>query len=479
MAHIQSFVTSLVFKIHTNRLFCLIIALSVILAFYTINSESIFFTDELLIEDISYSMAHGGSWITPQLNGEVYLTKPPLLYWLTAPLYIIVNGSPPWAYRLWTAFFGVLLICITYVLANHWYNKEIALWSAFILAVSPFFIIFTKSGNYDLPNAFFVTLTIYLYIVGKKREKFLFLAAVAQALGVLTRSFLALIPIGIISFDYFFYPKERPNTKILFASLILCVMLILPWHITAYLKYPQQFFSQYIHLPLAHHALGLAPGDEPSTLLFYIRILFFFPATLFILTILNRTIIAGMFKRKRINYVHKSDLTSLTVWIAIVFIVLTVSPTRHEWYTFPVYPPLSIIASIVIIRVLRRIIQQSVNYYIMSWAITVFFLALPFSLLLFKLPLPSADPITAISVMESNSQPQNILYYWQNEIVPITRFYPHRKVKIINRHDAGLLKQSKEPVFILIHNSKVKELPLFENQNILYKGTDYSLVVSK
>src|ERR1041385_365275 len=34
-----------------------------------------------------------GDWITPHLNGEVFLNKPPLVYWLTALLFRVVGPS--------------------------------------------------------------------------------------------------------------------------------------------------------------------------------------------------------------------------------------------------------------------------------------------------------------------------------------------------------------------------------------------------
>src|SRR5207247_4110450 len=42
-----------------------------------------------------------GDWVTPHMNGEPFLTKPPFMYWLPAALFAVV-GTTEYA-RLWPA----------------------------------------------------------------------------------------------------------------------------------------------------------------------------------------------------------------------------------------------------------------------------------------------------------------------------------------------------------------------------------------
>src|SRR2546425_1245025 len=41
-----------------------------------------------------------GDWLLPHLNGELYLAKPPLLYWLAASASFLFGAANEWAVRL-------------------------------------------------------------------------------------------------------------------------------------------------------------------------------------------------------------------------------------------------------------------------------------------------------------------------------------------------------------------------------------------
>ena len=45
-------------------------------------------------------MAHGGSWLLPRLYGELYLRKPPLIYWIEASVQIVLGRGNEFVWRL-------------------------------------------------------------------------------------------------------------------------------------------------------------------------------------------------------------------------------------------------------------------------------------------------------------------------------------------------------------------------------------------
>ncbi|MGQ9846759.1 MAG: ArnT family glycosyltransferase, partial [Bacteroidales bacterium] len=45
--------------------------------------------------EVAREMIRSGDWIVPHLNGEIYIDKPPLLFWLIAlPSYIYGSVTP-------------------------------------------------------------------------------------------------------------------------------------------------------------------------------------------------------------------------------------------------------------------------------------------------------------------------------------------------------------------------------------------------
>src|SRR6185295_11147390 len=73
--------------------------------------------DEGRYAEIPREMLVTGDWITPHLNGLVYLEKPPLQYWATAIAYSIF-GVNEWSSRVYSMTLALLAIPLAYVTAR-------------------------------------------------------------------------------------------------------------------------------------------------------------------------------------------------------------------------------------------------------------------------------------------------------------------------------------------------------------------------
>lgn len=444
-----------------HSLFFLLL-LSTFLATYKVWDKTVIFTDELFIEDAAYTMAHGGSWIIPTVNGGAYLAKPPLLYWLTAPLYWFFPPQP-WVRRIWMVIFGVGTVAVTYALTKKWYGQKPALWAGILLATSTPFIYFTKTGNWDLVNAFFITLSIYFYNLSKQKPHYLILTSLSLALGILNRSFLALIPIPVIIGDYMIFSKRKFSLSLIFSFCSLILLIVLPWHLLAYHQAPQEFINQYIKLPLNFHAMNIVPGDTPSSPLFYLSIFFFFPPIVFALI--------------QFLFFIKQKLTSsslqLLTWISIYLAFLLISKTRHEWYILPLIPPLAILAGVFISQRLTFKFQTLKQFLLVLFIIPMM-TATPLALLLPLLP--QAETITAVEIFKKQSQSADILYLYRYPLIPITRFYPDRIVKIINNEALKSLVSSNSSLFLLIRPMDQNDLSTINIATLLYRSSEIELV---
>jgi 4-amino-4-deoxy-L-arabinose transferase-like glycosyltransferase len=61
---------------------------------------------------IARNMITSGDWVTPRLDGVIYLEKPPLIYWLMAISYMVF-GVHDWAARIPIALSAVGLCWLT------------------------------------------------------------------------------------------------------------------------------------------------------------------------------------------------------------------------------------------------------------------------------------------------------------------------------------------------------------------------------
>lgn len=446
----------------TKHTFLLLFLLAISIAVFRSWEDTILFTDELDIEDAAYGMAHGESWIIPSVNGEPVLTKPPLVYWITAPMYTFLPITPL-TRRIPMVVFGFMLTLLIYQSAKLYYGKTTAFWAVFLFITSAPFIYFTKAANFDLPNAFFSLLTLYLYNRGKSNHRFLYLASISLGLGILTRSFLALIPVFVVGIDYFLSKKRLPLFVII-VSCILTLLIVLPWHLLAFHLNSLTFIDHYLRFPLLYHATGRVLGDSVYTPLFYFFIFLLFPFT---------TLAILYFFSKIRSHLSSID-RQLFAYCIFIFLFLSFSSTRHEWYIFPIYPVLSILAGAYIASIIFTLQKHSIAFVLFLLFVFSIIISSPF--LLLSSPLLQVESITALRVMESNSTPEDTLYLYRYPLITQTRFFPNsRRMEILPQVNEKTLKD-KQKLFLLIRTQDTFELSAQIRQQVYYQTDDIALV---
>src|SRR5258708_38143498 len=84
------------------------------LFFYGLGQFGLIGADEPRYAQVAREMLLRHDWITPVLNGEPWLEKPPLYYWQAMIAYSIF-GVTDWAARLPSAFDASLLVLAIYI----------------------------------------------------------------------------------------------------------------------------------------------------------------------------------------------------------------------------------------------------------------------------------------------------------------------------------------------------------------------------
>ncbi len=98
----------------------------------------LFEPDEGRYAEIPREMLARGEWVVPYLQGEPYLDKPPLFYWMVMVSYRLL-GPQEWAARLVPALAVHGCILLTYLLGRRSLGERAAFWGAAFLAVAPAF----------------------------------------------------------------------------------------------------------------------------------------------------------------------------------------------------------------------------------------------------------------------------------------------------------------------------------------------------
>lgn len=163
---------------------------SLFLLLITIGNPPITRAQEARVLETARQMLGTGTqgWLSPTLNGEPRLKKPPLCYWMTAVAYQI-GGVSEGIGRIPTAILGWLTLGVTYLLTRKLFDQRTAIFSATALLGSMYFYRFSRLAETDPAATFFLTLSIYFIWKSSTSRNLLWphLIAIAAAMVVLTK----------------------------------------------------------------------------------------------------------------------------------------------------------------------------------------------------------------------------------------------------------------------------------------------------
>lgn len=109
------------------------------LGLYPCLSFRLFEPDEGRYAQIPSEMLARSDWIVPRLQGEPYLDKPPLLYWLVMLSYSLL-GVHDWSARLVPALALHGCLLLTYLFGRRLLGERVAFWGALMLSLTPGFV---------------------------------------------------------------------------------------------------------------------------------------------------------------------------------------------------------------------------------------------------------------------------------------------------------------------------------------------------
>src|SRR5260221_172110 len=174
--------------------FTLIIVLAFVLRFYQLNSYPALNADEAAIGYNAYSLLqtgkdeHGNPWPIHFQSFNDY--KPGLYVYIVMP-FVATLGLNEWAVRIPGAMAGVGTVLVIYFLTKELFkkNKEsLSLFTAFLIAISPWHIHFSRGGWEVNVATFFITtgLLFFFKYISQSKLKFLVLSSLFFVLSLYT-----------------------------------------------------------------------------------------------------------------------------------------------------------------------------------------------------------------------------------------------------------------------------------------------------
>ncbi len=283
-------------------------------------------------------MIRSGDWVIPRSNGEIFLNKPPLLFWLMALPSAVYASVTPMIARLPSFFAAWIGILIVFLWAKKVYGTTLSGLVAGGVLLSTYQYFFqARIARTDMLFSLLILLSLFFFhtaYYGDLRKRCLpqGLSFLFMGLGTLAKGpFGFIIPFLIICC---FLLKERKVKTLVSKEFIfgyaVFLLTLLPW-LVLFLQRVE--FAEVISaLKKSHMITRKAPFY-----LYFVQIwIQFFPWSVLIpvpiIYFLKKQ--EGFFGEKKSFFV---------VWFGVLFLLLTLFPYRVSRYLLPLLPAFALV----------------------------------------------------------------------------------------------------------------------------------------
>lgn len=327
---------------------CLIALMALLVLFSKLHIGDLGGYDDAVYAHEGKQMLATGQWWNVYLNGQLDFDKPPMFVWLEA-ISMWIFGVTDFAARFPSALLGFGTILLMYFLAGELSDSyRLPIWAMLILLCTQEFIRFSMRAMTDVPFTFFFVLTILAYLKGLKRPEWFLLLGLAVSSAILTRSYLGLIPLGIVLANVVLTGRIKLLVRIWFlAGLTIGVGLPMIWFVSQYQLHGTEFLTR--HFSFAVENLPMTNGKNAVQ---FQTGLFQYP--IFLLQSywpwLPLLVLGLGLQIKKL--VKEWDSTSVLLLIWVLAVIVPFSLIHFKWlrYILPVFPAFSILAAMPICR---------------------------------------------------------------------------------------------------------------------------------
>ncbi|MCR4290407.1 MAG: glycosyltransferase family 39 protein [Candidatus Scalindua sp.] len=324
------------------------VAIILVLSFVGIFDHDLWTADEPRVAEIGREFFDEGvSLAVPQLNGEVFMEKPPLYFWCVALSYKIFGGPSASAARIPSVLFGFGTLIFTYLLARKMYDRKTAGWSCMVLALSAEFFYIHHKSLVDTSLVFFVTGTVYwLYLaltaeVGEKGGYYtlcyIFATGAFFAKGFIGLAFPVLLFVCLILWRRNWLEIKRARLWIGFLIVGSCISL---WFWFLWKEGSWEYISTFlIHNNFQRIIPGVGSEYSGGHVKPFYYYLFKFWRAFAPWSIL---VPAVFFYACRKGFQDKNRLF-LVLWFCTGLLMLSLAGTKRTIYIVPLIPAISIL----------------------------------------------------------------------------------------------------------------------------------------
>jgi 4-amino-4-deoxy-L-arabinose transferase-like glycosyltransferase len=319
------------------RATALILALAAALLLFRLGEVPLVGSDEPRYVRVAVEMARAGAWVRPTLQGEPWLEKPALYYWM-AGLAFRLLGENEAAARLPAVGAGLLSVAATGLFGARLLGSRVGLRAALLSATSLLPFVYAKAASMDMLLAAPVTVAtglVGLRLLGIAGPGAAVGAGVMAGLATLAKGLLGVVLPALVALGYVAASGQwrRLRGVATPGALLGFTLTAGPWYAAVAADQGWRFVDVFI---VDHHLQRLVSTvhDHPGSVLYYL------PIVLLGLFPWSGLLVPGLLSASPRR--SSVDLF-LLLWAGLPLCFLSLAGSKLPGYVLPCLPPLAIL----------------------------------------------------------------------------------------------------------------------------------------
>ena len=396
-------------------------------------------------------MVSSGNWLLPHLNGELYLTKPPLLYWLSSSLGFIW-GVNEWTLRLPSALAAIAVLIMVYRYALQQSGKWAALFAVQLLIANLGFAMLGRRAEIEmLLTALCVgsLLSALQYMQSQSSKNWIILSYFLLALALMTKGPLVILLVTLPLLIAAIYSKNPHIKAVLLSGRGWLIFLVVG--LTWYAIVSWQLGFDIWATIAKRDMLDKMQSESAKPILSYLAWI----AVDFMLLIGLFLVGVKEFFKQQFQQSRQLVLLAATILPLIIFSLFS---NKHAKYLLPIYPLIAILLAIKLAAIFDAATEAKKKI------IVIIALLLPIGFAIFYALLEPKVFAYRVAVFPTFSAwvptiKQTDLYAYQ-EIDSRLVYYANRPIKILDKHKLEQAKSMHRSFLLLVESDNLSALRL-------------------
>ena len=286
-------------------------------------------------------MFTSGNWLLPTQNGELYLTKPPFLYWCSLMISTLLGQVNEWTLRLPSAIAAASVASMVYFYIKKHFGVWAGLFAIQLLIVNVGFAMLARRVEIEMmltALCFGALLSAIQYVQNQAKPYWIYLSYALLALAVLTKGPVAMLFVTAPLLVIAVWTNNQQVKEVLTNKIgwLIFMVIALSWYVAVTVKLGPDIWATIAKRDMLNK---MQSDVVAKPLLSYIAWL----ATDFLLLIA-----LFLYQPKRLWMAHKSkpDFLILLTACVLPIIIFSIFSNKHAKYLLPIYPVIIILLAI-------------------------------------------------------------------------------------------------------------------------------------